>query len=87
MTCGRVINRNNRLKRLQGLCSRGYYEMKKDAQESVDACLTMAVGRHWGPNTVLKSEMLKGKKRFVKPFEARGYSGRSVIVVDPQLKP
>ncbi len=92
----RVINRNNRLKRLQDL---GAPEIiinneKRMLQESVDALFDN--GRRGRPvtgpgNRPLKSlsDMLKGKQgRFRQNLLGKrvDYSGRSVIVVGPQLK-
>ena len=92
----RVINRNNRLKRLIDL---GAPEIivnneKRMLQESVDALFDN--GRRGRPvtgpgNRPLKSlsDMLKGKQgRFRQNLLGKrvDYSGRSVIVVGPQLK-
>ena len=92
----RVINRNNRLKRLLGL---GAPEIivrneKRMLQESVDALIDN--GRRGRPvtgagNRALKSlsDMLKGKQgRFRQNLLGKrvDYSGRSVIVVGPELK-
>ncbi len=92
----RVINRNNRLKRLMSL---GAPEViirneKRMLQEAVDALLEN--GRHGRPvmgpqNRPLKSlsDMLKGKQgRFRQNLLGKrvDYSGRSVIVVGPELK-
>ena len=92
----RVINRNNRLKRLLEL---GAPEIivrneKRMLQESVDALIDN--GRRGRPvtgagNRALKSlsDMLKGKKgRFRQNLLGKrvDYSGRSVIVVGPELK-
>lgn len=92
----RVINRNNRLKRLLGL---GAPEIiirneKRMLQEAVDALIDN--GRRGravsGPgNRPLKSlsDMLKGKQgRFRQNLLGKrvDYSGRSVIVVGPELK-
>ena len=92
----RVINRNNRLKRLIDL---GAPEIivnneKRMLQESVDALFDN--GRRGRPvtgpgNRALKSlsDMLKGKQgRFRQNLLGKrvDYSGRSVIVVGPQLK-
>jgi DNA-directed RNA polymerase subunit beta' len=92
----RVINRNNRLKRLTEL---GAPEViirneKRMLQEAVDALLDN--GRHGrvvrGPgNRPLKSlsDMLKGKPgRFRQNLLGKrvDYSGRSVIVVGPELR-
>ena len=92
----RVINRNNRLKRLLDL---GAPEMivnneKRMLQEAVDSLFDN--GRRGRPvtgpgNRPLKSisDMLKGKQgRFRQNLLGKrvDYSGRSVIVVGPQLK-
>ncbi|GAA2292491.1 DNA-directed RNA polymerase subunit beta' [Glycomyces scopariae] len=92
----RVINRNNRLKRLMDL---GAPEIivaneKRMLQESVDALFDN--GRRGRPvtgpgNRPLKSlsDMLKGKQgRFRQNLLGKrvDYSGRSVIVVGPRLK-
>ena len=92
----RVINRNNRLKRLMDL---GAPEIivnneKRMLQEAVDALFDN--GRRGRPvtgpgNRPLKSlsDMLKGKQgRFRQNLLGKrvDYSGRSVIVVGPQLK-
>ena len=92
----RVINRNNRLKRLLDL---GAPEIivrneKRMLQEAVDALIDN--GRRGRPvtgpgNRALKSlsDMLKGKQgRFRQNLLGKrvDYSGRSVIVVGPELK-
>ena len=92
----RVINRNNRLKRLMEL---GAPEIivrneKRMLQEAVDALIDN--GRRGKPvtgpnNRALKSlsDMLKGKQgRFRQNLLGKrvDYSGRSVIVVGPELK-
>ncbi|MCR5662072.1 MAG: DNA-directed RNA polymerase subunit beta', partial [bacterium] len=92
----RVINRNNRLRRLQDL---GAPEIivkneKRMLQEAVDALIDN--GRRGRPvtgpnNRPLKSlsDMLKGKQgRFRQNLLGKrvDYSGRSVIVVGPKLK-
>ena len=92
----RVINRNNRLKRLADL---GAPEIivnneKRMLQEAVDALFDN--GRRGRPvtgpgNRALKSlsDMLKGKQGRVRQNllgKRVDYSGRSVIVVGPQLK-
>ena len=92
----RVINRNNRLKRLADL---GAPEIivnneKRMLQEAVDSLFDN--GRRGRPvtgpgNRPLKSlsDMLKGKQgRFRQNLLGKrvDYSGRSVIVVGPQLK-
>lgn len=92
----RVINRNNRLKRLQELNAPDIIirNEKRMLQESVDALLDN--GRRGktftGPNKrPLRSlsDMLKGKQgRFRQNLLGKrvDYSGRSVIVVGPNLK-
>src|SRR6202045_4150446 len=92
----RVINRNNRLKRLQELNAPDIIirNEKRMLQEAVDALLDN--GRRGktftGPNKrPLRSlsDMLKGKQgRFRQNLLGKraDYSGRSVIVVGPQLK-
>ncbi len=92
----RVINRNNRLKRLMELRAPEVIirNEKRMLQEAVDALLDN--GRHGrvvrGPgNRPLKSlsDMLKGKVgRFRQNLLGKrvDYSGRSVIVVGPELK-
>lgn len=92
----RVINRNNRLKRLQELRAPEVIirNEKRMLQEAVDALFDN--GRRGrvlrGPNNrPLKSlsDMLKGKQgRFRQNLLGKrvDYSGRSVIVVEPQLK-
>ena len=92
----RVINRNNRLKRLQELKAPDIIvrNEKRMLQEAVDALIDN--GRRGravtGPgNRALKSlsDMLKGKQgRFRQNLLGKrvDYSGRSVIVVGPELK-
>lgn len=92
----RVINRNNRLKRLLDLNAPEIIvdNEKRMLQESVDALFDN--GRRGRPvagpgNRPLKSisDMLKGKQgRFRQNLLGKrvDYSGRSVIVVGPQLK-
>lgn len=92
----RVINRNNRLIRLQGLIAPEIIvrNEKRMLQEAVDALFDN--GRRGktitGPNKrPLKSlsDMLKGKQgRFRQNLLGKrvDYSGRSVIVVGPELK-
>ncbi len=92
----RVINRNNRLKRLLELHAPDIIvrNEKRMLQEAVDALIDN--GRRGkpvtGPNTrALKSlsDMLKGKQgRFRQNLLGKrvDYSGRSVIVVGPELK-
>ena len=92
----RVINRNNRLKRLLDLDAPAIIvnNEKRMLQEAVDALFDN--GRRGRPvvgpgNRPLKSlaDMLKGKQgRFRQNLLGKrvDYSGRSVIVVDPKLK-
>jgi len=92
----RVINRNNRLKKLIELAAPEIIirNEKRMLQEAVDALLDN--GRHGKPviganNRPLKSlsDMLKGKQgRFRQNLLGKrvDYSGRSVIVVGPELK-
>ena len=92
----RVINRNNRLKRLLDLGAPDIIvrNEKRMLQEAVDALIDN--GRRGRPvtgpgNRVLKSlsDMLKGKQgRFRQNLLGKrvDYSGRSVIVVGPELK-
>src|ERR1700743_428022 len=92
----RVINRNNRLKRLMELCAPDIIvrNEKRMLQESVDALFDngrrgrVITGANKRP---LKSlvDMLKGKQgRFRQNLLGKrvDYSGRSVIVVGPELK-
>ncbi len=92
----RVINRNNRLKRMLSLEAPDIIirNEKRMLQEAVDALIDN--GRHGRPvtgpnNRPLKSlsDMLKGKQgRFRQNLLGKrvDYSGRSVIVVGPELK-
>ncbi len=92
----RVINRNNRLRKLISLGAPDIIvrNEKRMLQEAVDAVLEN--GRHGRPvmgpqNRPLKSlsDMLKGKQgRFRQNLLGKrvDYSGRSVIVVGPELK-
>ncbi len=92
----RVINRNNRLKRMLELNAPDIIvrNEKRMLQEAVDALIDN--GRHGRPvtgpnNRPLKSlsDMLKGKQgRFRQNLLGKrvDYSGRSVIVVGPELK-
>ncbi|MDP8265499.1 MAG: DNA-directed RNA polymerase subunit beta' [Candidatus Aceula meridiana] len=92
----RVINRNNRLRKLMNLSAPEIIirNEKRMLQEAVDALLDN--GRHGRPvlgsnNRPLKSlsDMLKGKQgRFRMNLLGKrvDYSGRSVIVVGPELK-
>ena len=91
----RVINRNNRLKRLLELGAPDIIvrNEKRMLQEAVDALIDNRRGRPvTGPNNrALKSlsDMLKGKQgRFRQNLLGKrvDYSGRSVIVVGPELK-
>ena len=92
----RIINRNNRLKRLKELHAPDIIvrNEKRMLQEAVDALIDN--GRRGRPvtgpgNRALKSlsDMLKGKSgRFRQNLLGKrvDYSGRSVIVVGPELK-
>ncbi|MCD7741930.1 MAG: DNA-directed RNA polymerase subunit beta' [Ruminococcus sp.] len=92
----RVINRNNRLKRMLDLEAPEIIirNEKRMLQEAVDALIDN--GRHGRPvtgpnNRAFKSlsDMLKGKQgRFRQNLLGKrvDYSGRSVIVVGPELK-
>jgi len=92
----RVINRNNRLKKLLELKAPEVIirNEKRMLQEAVDALFDN--GRHGRPvlgpgNRALKSlaDMLKGKQgRFRQNLLGKrvDYSGRSVIVIGPELK-
>ncbi len=92
----RVINRNNRLKKMieQGAPDIVIRNEKRMLQEAVDALVDN--GRHGKPitganNRTLKclSELLRGKTgRFRQNLLGKrvDYSGRSVIVVGPELK-
>lgn len=92
----RVINRNNRLKRLMdyGAPSIIVRNEKRMLQEAVDALLDNGRRRVNSPATkrrALKSlaDIIKGKQgRFRQNLLGKrvDYSGRSVIVVGPQLK-
>ncbi len=95
----RVINRNNRLKRLQGLNAPEVIQRneKRMLQEAVDALIDnnarhgKTVTASTGQKRTLKSiaDMLKGKQgRFRQNLLGKrvDYSGRSVIVVGPHLK-
>jgi DNA-directed RNA polymerase subunit beta' len=82
----RVINRNNRLKKLQELKAPEIIirNEKRMLQEAVDALIDngrMGKAVLGAGNRPLKSltDLLRGKKRV-------DYSGRSVIVIGPQLK-
>jgi len=92
----RIINRNNRLKKLMSLKAPGIIirNEKRMLQEAVDGLFDN--GRHGKPvlgagNRPLKSlsDMLKGKQgRFRQNLLGKrvDYSGRSVIVIGPELK-
>ena len=92
----RIINRNNRLKRLQQLSAPDIIirNEKRMLQEAVDALFDNTKRKRAvkGPgNRALKSlsDMLKGKQgRFRQNLLGKrvDYSGRSVIVVGPELK-
>jgi DNA-directed RNA polymerase subunit beta' len=95
----RVINRNNRLKRLMRLNAPEVITRneKRMLQEAVDALIDnnarrgKAVASATGQKRTLKSlaDMLKGKQgRFRQNLLGKrvDYSGRSVIVVGPRLK-
>ncbi|MDD3284881.1 MAG: DNA-directed RNA polymerase subunit beta' [Patescibacteria group bacterium] len=95
----RVINRNNRLKRLQDLNAPEVIlrNEKRMLQEAVDALIDnnarhgKTVTASTGQKRMLKSlaDMLKGKQgRFRRNLLGKrvDYSGRSVIVVGPHLK-
>ena len=95
----RVINRNNRLKRLKDLGAPEVIQRneKRMLQEAVDALIDNSARRgktvtaSTGQKRVLKSiaDMLKGKQgRFRRNLLGKrvDYSGRSVIVVGPELK-
>ncbi len=92
----RVINRNNRLKRLQGLLAPDIIirNEKRMLQEAVDALFDNSKKKKvvkGSANRPLKSlsDMLKGKQgRFRQNLLGKrvDYSGRSVIVVGPELK-
>ncbi|MDR2094321.1 MAG: DNA-directed RNA polymerase subunit beta' [Treponema sp.] len=92
----RVINRNNRLKRLQGLSAPDIIirNEKRMLQEAVDALFDNSKKKRvvkGAANRPLKSisDMLKGKQgRFRQNLLGKrvDYSGRSVITVGPDLK-
>ena len=92
----RVINRNNRLKRLQGLSAPDIIirNEKRMLQEAVDALFDNSKRKRvvkGASNRPLKSisDLLKGKQgRFRQNLLGKrvDYSGRSVIVVGPELK-
>ncbi|MCQ2593676.1 MAG: DNA-directed RNA polymerase subunit beta' [Treponemataceae bacterium] len=92
----RVINRNNRLKRLQSLAAPDIIirNEKRMLQEAVDALFDnskrkrMVKGASARPLKSI-SDMLKGKQgRFRQNLLGKrvDYSGRSVIIVGPELK-
>ena len=92
----RVINRNNRLKHLISLGApeiilRNEKRMLQEAVDSlIDASQRKAVRRGRGKQTLRSlSDMLKGKQgRFRQNLLGKrvDYSGRSVIIVGPELK-
>lgn len=92
----RVINRNNRLKRLQALFAPDIIvrNEKRMLQEAVDALFDNSKKKKvvkGGANRALKSlsDMLRGKQgRFRQNLLGKrvDYSGRSVIVVGPNLR-
>jgi len=95
----RVINRNNRLKRLQELNAPEVIQRneKRMLQEAVDALIDNGARRgktvtaSTGQKRMLKSiaDMLKGKQgRFRQNLLGKrvDYSGRSVIVIGPKLE-
>jgi DNA-directed RNA polymerase subunit beta' len=92
----RVINRNNRLKRLLELGAPDVIirNEKRMLQEAVDALIDnsqrgKAMSRRGRRELKSLSDMLRGKKgRFRRNLLGKrvDYSGRSVIVVGPQLK-
>jgi len=91
----RVINRNNRLKRLLELGAPDVIvrNEKRMLQEAVDCLIDNSRGkarsRHGRRELKSLSDMLKGKKgRFRRNLLGKrvDYSGRSVIIVGPKLK-
>ncbi len=96
----RIINRNNRLKKLISLGAPEVIQRneKRMLQEAVDALIDNSTRRNQtrvaastGQNRALKSvaDMLKGKQgRFRQNLLGKrvDYSGRSVIVIGPNLK-
>src|SRR3990172_8831406 len=96
----RVINRNNRLKKLLELKAPEVIvrNEKRMLQEAVDALLDNSIKRTQGPAATSQAQkrplrsladMLKGKQgRFRQNLLGKrvDYSGRSVIVVGPELK-
>lgn len=96
----RVINRNNRLKKLLDLKAPEVIvrNEKRMLQEAVDALIDNSIKRTQGPAATSQAQkrplrsladMLKGKQgRFRQNLLGKrvDYSGRSVIVVGPELK-
>jgi len=96
----RVINRNNRLKKLLEIKAPEVIvrNEKRMLQESIDALLDNSIKRTQGPAATSQAQkrplrsladMLKGKQgRFRQNLLGKrvDYSGRSVIVVGPELK-
>ncbi|KKT21080.1 MAG: DNA-directed RNA polymerase subunit beta' [Candidatus Giovannonibacteria bacterium GW2011_GWC2_43_8] len=96
----RVINRNNRLKKLLEIKAPEVIvrNEKRMLQESVDALIDNSIKRTQGPAATSQAQkrplrsladMLKGKQgRFRQNLLGKrvDYSGRSVIVVGPELK-
>ncbi len=96
----RVINRNNRLKKLLELRAPEVIvrNEKRMLQEAVDALIDNSIKRSQGPAATSQAQkrplrsladMLKGKQgRFRQNLLGKrvDYSGRSVIVVGPELK-
>jgi DNA-directed RNA polymerase subunit beta' len=92
----RVINRNNRLKRLMELAAPDVIvrNEKRMLQEAVDSLIDnsqrgKALSRRGRRELKSLSDMLKGKKgRFRRNLLGKrvDYSGRSVIVIGPKLK-
>jgi DNA-directed RNA polymerase subunit beta' len=92
----RVINRNNRLKRLMELGAPDVIvrNEKRMLQEAVDSLIDngrrgRAVSRSGAASSSRLSDLLKGKQgRFRRNLLGKrvDYSGRSVIVIGPDLK-
>ncbi len=90
----RVINRNNRLKRLMDLGApeiilRNEKRMLQEAVDSLIDTTSRTTRRTTGHQLRSLSDMLKGKQgRFRQNLLGKrvDYSGRSVIIVGPQLK-
>ncbi|MEK7209220.1 MAG: DNA-directed RNA polymerase subunit beta' [Patescibacteria group bacterium] len=96
----RVINRNNRLKKLQELNAPEVIlrNEKRILQEAVDSLIDNSIRRGQGANSMSQSQRrplksladnLKGKQgRFRQNLLGKrvDYSGRSVIVIGPELK-